>query len=197
MARRSCCYTLSSKDSSIDPKICGEFDSVAASGVTPKTNGAGPLQCLINPAVEREEVRDVVALPAVDDVLRSFNRDTAWLATGILGGVVCAALVLAVALIQEGHPKAVDQTKEERQTSGKASVIATHAPRRDGDAQHVIGAPPACPGDGPVPTPVGLERDGKVLIKPFCPRYHRDIAGLAFVDYKYAPERGRFRDGGE
>jgi hypothetical protein len=62
----------------------------------------------------------------------------------------------------------------------------------------LIGAPPGCPGDAPVPTPVGLERDGKVLIKPFCPPYYRDMeeAVLAFVDYKYAPERGTFRDGG-
>jgi hypothetical protein len=62
----------------------------------------------------------------------------------------------------------------------------------------LMGAPPGCPGDLPVPTPVGLERDGKVLIKPFCPPYYRDMdeAVLAFVDYKYAPGRGTFRDGG-
>jgi hypothetical protein len=127
---------LSSKDSSIDPlledelaqpvgdaKICGEFDSDAATAVDPNTNGAGAFQCLIhsNPAVGREEARDVVALPATNDVIRRFNRDTEWLATGILGAEVSAALVLA-ALIQEGHPKAVDQAKQERQTSGDALV---------------------------------------------------------------------------
>jgi hypothetical protein len=50
----------------------------------------------------------------------------------------------------------------------------------------------------PVPTPVGLERDGEVLIKPFCPPYYRDMeeAVLAFVDYKYARGTGAFRDGG-
>lgn len=49
-----------------------------------------------------------------------------------------------------------------------------------------------------VPTAVGLERDGEVLIKPFCPPYYRDMeeAVLAFVDYKYARERGTLRDGG-
>jgi hypothetical protein len=71
--------------------------------------------------VGREEARDVVALPATNDVIRRFNRDTEWLATGILGAEVSAALVLA-ALIQEGHPKAVDQAKQERQTSGDALV---------------------------------------------------------------------------
>jgi hypothetical protein len=52
--------------------------------------------------------------------------------------------------------------------------------------------------DLPVPTAVGLERDGEVLIKPFCPPYYRDMeeAVLAFVDYKYAPEKGTMRDGG-
>jgi hypothetical protein len=50
----------------------------------------------------------------------------------------------------------------------------------------------------PVPTAVGLERDGEVLIKPFCPPYYRDMeeAVLAFVDHKYAPGTGAFRDGG-
>jgi hypothetical protein len=52
--------------------------------------------------------------------------------------------------------------------------------------------------DLPVPTTVGLERDGEVLIKPFCPPYYRDMeeAVLAFVDYKYARKKGAMRDGG-
>jgi hypothetical protein len=50
----------------------------------------------------------------------------------------------------------------------------------------------------PVPTAVGLERDGSVLIKPFCPPYYRTMeeAVLAYVDYKYAQGTGTFRDGG-
>jgi hypothetical protein len=53
--------------------------------------------------------------------------------------------------------------------------------------------------DLPVPTAVGLERDGEVLIKPFCPPYYRTMqeAVLAFVDYKYAQGTGTFRDGGK
>lgn len=52
--------------------------------------------------------------------------------------------------------------------------------------------------DVPVPTAVGLERDGEVLIKPFCPPYYGSMeeAVLAFVDYKYAQGTGTFRDGG-
>jgi hypothetical protein len=49
-----------------------------------------------------------------------------------------------------------------------------------------------------VPTAVGLEREGQVLLKPFCPPYYRDMeqAVLAFIDYKYARGQGTFRDGG-
>jgi hypothetical protein len=70
----------------------------------------------------------------------------------------------------------------------------------------IIGAEPvtensiSAPGtDIPVPTAVGLERDGAVLIKPYSPPYYRTMeeAVLAFVDYKYAKGRGTLRDGGE
>ncbi len=52
--------------------------------------------------------------------------------------------------------------------------------------------------DRPVPSAVGLEREGDVLVKPFCPPYYRDMreAVLAFVDYKYADGSGTLRDGG-
>jgi hypothetical protein len=50
----------------------------------------------------------------------------------------------------------------------------------------------------PVPTAVGLERQGEVLLKPFCPPYYPSMkeAVLAFVDYKYGAGRGTLRDGG-
>jgi hypothetical protein len=101
----------------------------AATAVDPNSNGEGPFQRLIhlNPAVGREQARNLVALPATNDVLRRFNRDTEWLATGILSLLTSAALVLAV-LIQEGQPKAVDQAKEERQTGGNALVNANPGP---------------------------------------------------------------------
>ena len=53
--------------------------------------------------------------------------------------------------------------------------------------------------DIPVPTPVGLEREGEVLIKPYCPPYYPSMkdAVLAMVNSKFAPGTGSFRDGGE
>lgn len=53
--------------------------------------------------------------------------------------------------------------------------------------------------DLPVSTAVGLEQDGKTLIKPFCPPYYRDMeeAVLAFVDYKRTWGSGTHRDGGD
>jgi hypothetical protein len=53
--------------------------------------------------------------------------------------------------------------------------------------------------DAPLPTPVGLERDGEALIRPFTPPYYRDMeeAVLALVDYKFAPGSGTLRDGGQ
>jgi hypothetical protein len=52
--------------------------------------------------------------------------------------------------------------------------------------------------DLPTPTAVGLEREGQVLIKPFCPPYYRNMeeAVLAFLDTKFRQGTGIFRDGG-
>lgn len=49
-----------------------------------------------------------------------------------------------------------------------------------------------------LPTAVGLERNGQVLIKPFCPPYYPTMkdAVLAFLESKFAPGKGSFRDGG-
>ena len=57
---------------------------------------------------------------------------------------------------------------------------------------------PLPPGDLPVPVAIDLEREGDVLLKPFCPPYYKDMeeAVLAFVAYKFAPGMGTFRDGG-
>jgi hypothetical protein len=74
------------------------------------------------------------------------------------------------------------------------------------DFSHTVGAGPltkrvmrALGKDLPVPTAVGLERNGEVLIKPFSPPYYRNMeeAVLAFVDYKYEQGKGTFRDGGD
>jgi hypothetical protein len=50
-----------------------------------------------------------VTLPGASETIRRFNRDTRWLATGVLGVLVCTVLVLAV-LVQERKPKADDLT---------------------------------------------------------------------------------------
>jgi hypothetical protein len=61
-----------------------------------------------------------------------------------------------------------------------------------------IGAGPGTSGELAIPTPVGLEKNGATLIKPFCPPYYRTMeeAVRAFVAYKYASGTGTFRDGG-
>ena len=61
------------------------------------------------------------ALPGAHDVIRRLNRDTTWVATGLLGAVIFAALVLA---LLECHPKADDLAKEASQTSGSLSLNA-------------------------------------------------------------------------
>ena len=45
---------------------------------------------------------------------------------------------------------------------------------------------------------MGLERNGQVLIKPFCPPYYPTMkdAVLAFLESKFAPGKGSFWDGG-
>jgi hypothetical protein len=55
------------------------------------------------------------------DVIRSFNRDTAWLATGVLGVLVLAALMLAV---QEYQPN-VTQAGREFLLKANPAAVAT------------------------------------------------------------------------
>ena len=54
-------------------------------------SGDGGPRTLHAPAPQTPELS--VALPDTNDVIRSFNRDTWWLATGVLGAVVFAALL--------------------------------------------------------------------------------------------------------
>jgi hypothetical protein len=56
-------------------------------------------------------------------VIKKLNRNTTWVATGLLGSVVFAALMVA---FQERHPKADDLT-EARQTTGDLSLNANPA----------------------------------------------------------------------
>src|SRR5271166_4952327 len=82
--------------------------------LTSKAQGGGVLATQANFA----------ALPGTSDVIRRFNRDTWWLATGVLGGVIFATLVLSV-LVQEPHPKADYRTEEARQAEGNLLLNAS------------------------------------------------------------------------
>ena len=46
-----------------------------------------------------------------------------------------------------------------------------------------------------IPVPVGLERDGETLLRPFAPPYYRNMeeAVLAYVDFKFGPQ-GTLKD---
>jgi hypothetical protein len=55
-----------------------------------------------------------VALPGTNAVLKRFNRHTEWLATGLSGAVVFAALAFAV-LVPERHPQTADLPTEASQ----------------------------------------------------------------------------------
>src|ERR1700730_7399449 len=51
----------------------------------------------------------------INKAIKSFNRNTTWVAAGLLGSVVFAALMVA---LQERHAQADDITQEARQTTG-------------------------------------------------------------------------------
>jgi hypothetical protein len=59
-----------------------------------------------------------------------------------------------------------------------------------------VGLGPGTEGEMQIPSPVGLEKDGEVLIRPYCPPYYRSMeeAVLAFVEYKCGQGSGTFRD---
>jgi hypothetical protein len=62
-----------------------------------------------------------VALPGASETIRRFDRDTRWLATGVLGVLVCAVLVLAV-LVQERKSKADAPTVVDANSSNGFTV---------------------------------------------------------------------------
>jgi hypothetical protein len=79
---------------------------------------AGESRALPAPALQTPEHP---ALPGAHDVIKRLDRDTMWVATGLLGAVIFAALVLA---LLECHPKADDLAKEASQTSGSLLLNA-------------------------------------------------------------------------
>jgi hypothetical protein len=54
------------------------------------------------------------ALTGINKVIKKFNRNTTWVATGLLGCVVFAALMVA---FQEPHAKTYNLTQEARQAT--------------------------------------------------------------------------------
>lgn len=97
----------------MDRNMDDETQEEIMGGRESETLHASPLQTPEHPA-----------LPGAHDVIRRLNRDTTWVATGLLGAVIFAALVLA---LLECHPKADDLTKEARQITSSLLLNANPA----------------------------------------------------------------------
>ena len=54
------------------------------------------------------------------DVIKGYNRDIVWLATGVLGAVVLAALMLAV---EERQPKATQAERDLLPHANSATLV--------------------------------------------------------------------------
>ena len=54
------------------------------------------------------------------DVIRGYNRDTAWVATGVLGAVVLAAIMLAV----HEHQSNATQAERDLLLNGNPATVA-------------------------------------------------------------------------
>jgi hypothetical protein len=67
-----------------------------------------------------------MTLPNTQDVIRRFNRDTAWLAMGILGVLIIATLLIGV---QERSPKRDDRTEEASQAQNNLMLNGKPATR--------------------------------------------------------------------
>jgi hypothetical protein len=78
-------------------------------------SGDGAPRALPAPASNTRE--HSAASSGTSEVIGRFNRDTAQLATLVVGAVVCVALVFMV-LLQERHPKAADLGDKTRQAGG-------------------------------------------------------------------------------
>ena len=64
--------------------------------------------------------------PGANDVLRRFNRDTAWLVVWLLGGLICAGLAFAV-LIPEPHPAMAGLQRRASQAKSAPSLAPSAA----------------------------------------------------------------------
>jgi hypothetical protein len=80
-------------------------------------NQSGKQESRALPASALASQENSVFLPDTNDAIRKFNRDTRWVATGVLGAVVFAGLMLAL-LVQERYPHAVHHSGEAVQAGG-------------------------------------------------------------------------------
>jgi hypothetical protein len=97
----------------MDPKIHDD----AQGGIT----GDESSKALDPPPLQTSEHH--ATLPSASNVIRKFNRDTAFLAAGLLGSVIFAALVLG---LQDWNSKTAHPVKEQRQTDVDALVNGDH-----------------------------------------------------------------------
>jgi hypothetical protein len=84
--------------------------------------GEGESMALQEPRLQT--TKHPVPLTGISKAIKRFNRNTTWVATGLLAPVIFAAVMVA---LQERHAKADDLTKEERQTTGDPLVNANPA----------------------------------------------------------------------
>jgi hypothetical protein len=105
-----------------------------------------------------------------------------------MGGILQNLGLMATALGLGGFPHFAAHPAWMQALGFRTQPVAT---------SKLMGLPPGT-SELSVDVAVGLERSGDVLLKPFSPPYYKNMeeAVLAFVDYKYAPGKGTFRDGG-
>jgi hypothetical protein len=103
----------------VDQNMDDEIQEEITSGGESRAFPASPLQ-----------VHEYPALSGTHHLIRRLNRDTAWVATGLLGTVFFAALVLA---LQEFHQKADGFTEEPTQTSTSGELLPNANPAVNSD----------------------------------------------------------------
>ena len=101
-----------------DRRICCCMNPNQDDGPRGKTAEGKPRKLNALPLQTREYP---AALPSIRNVMQRFNRNTMWVATGLLGTMIFAALVLAA---QEHHSIPADVAEKEMPTSGEILLNA-------------------------------------------------------------------------
>ena len=82
------------------------------------------------------EMRTQGSAPATSGMIRRFNRDTVWLATGVLGTVIFAALMVA---IQECQRKATEAERDPSLNANPATVASVVAKSSNSNGKMTLG----------------------------------------------------------